>query len=105
MEHAARTAAVVTRSDNLRENPWMARLTQQLSLSVIDSETDRINAESEEFLEYLVFWKDKPPAGVLVDPEAEARRLQENATLGRGATEGQTPTIQRKEEALFENIF
>ncbi len=72
---------------------------------VIDSETDRINDENEDLLEYLVFWKAKPPAGVLVDPEAEARRLQENATLGRGATEGQTPTIQRKEEALFENIF
>ena len=73
--------------------------------TVIDAETERINAEDEDLLEFLVFWKPKPPPGVLVDPEAEARRLQENATLGRGATEGQTPTIQRKEEALFENLF
>ena len=73
--------------------------------TVIDAETNRINAENEDLLDYLVFWKDKPPDGVLVDPDAEAHRLQENATLGRGATEGQTPTIQRKKEAFFENIF
>ena len=40
--------------------------------------------------------------GAVLDAEGEAKRLQENATLGRGVDEGETPTIERKEKALFE---
>ena len=37
-----------------------------------------------------------------MDAEGESKRLQENATLGKGVDEGETPTIERKEKALFE---
>ena len=40
--------------------------------------------------------------GVVIDPEGESKRLQENATLGKSVTEGETPIIERKEKALFE---
>ena len=72
---------------------------------LVDSESNRINAENEDFLRRLIFWQKKDPAGVVVDPNAEAKRLQENATLGRAVTAGETPTIERKNKALFEDIF
>jgi len=71
----------------------------------VDRETNRINAESEDFLRSLIFWRKEDPPGLVVDPEGEARRLQENATLGRDVTVGDTPTIERKEKAILEDIF
>ena len=41
----------------------------------------------------------------MIDAEAEAKRLRENSALGRPATEGKTPTIERKKKALLEGIF
>lgn len=40
----------------------------------------------------------------VLDAPAEARRLRENQALGRAATEGDTPLIERKNDQLF-NIF
>jgi len=37
----------------------------------------------------------------LVDAPAESRRLRENQALGREATEGDTPLIERKTDSLF----
>lgn len=71
----------------------------------VDRESDRINAESEDFLRSLIFWRKEDPPGVVVDPDGEAKRLQENATLGRSVTAGETPTIERREKAIFEDIF
>ena len=53
----------------------------------------------------MIFWRKDDPPGLVVDPEGEARRLQENATLGRDVTVGDTPTIERKEKAILEDIF
>lgn len=72
---------------------------------VVDRETLRLNAESEGFIDTLVFWRDKEVPGVVVDAQSEARRLRENAALGKEATSGQTPTIERRGKALFEGIF
>jgi hypothetical protein len=69
---------------------------------VVDAETNRINAESEDFLKQLIWWRKPDEVGVVVDAEGEAKRLQENAALGKNVTEGQTPIIERKERALFE---
>lgn len=69
---------------------------------IVNAETDQINADNEDFLKNLIIWRKDEPVGVVVDPEAESKRLQENATLGKGVTEGQTPVIERKEKALFE---
>ena len=72
---------------------------------VVDLETGRLNEEEQTFLDYLIFWQDTPPPGVVVNPEAEAKRLNENAALGKNATAGETPTITRRKKALFEGIF
>ncbi len=41
----------------------------------------------------------------VVDATAEARRLRENEALGKPPTEGETPTIERKERGLLKGIF
>jgi hypothetical protein len=69
---------------------------------VVDAETNRINAESEDFLKRLIWWSTPDETGVVVDAEGEAKRLQENAALGRSVSEGETPVIERKERALLE---
>jgi hypothetical protein len=45
------------------------------------------------------------PAGTIVDPVAETRRLQENAALGQPPTTGPTPQIERRRKAPLEGIF
>jgi len=42
----------------------------------------------------LVFWRDKPQAGVVVDPAAEASRLKSNAAKGQAPTVGGTPVTE-----------
>lgn len=72
---------------------------------LIDRETSEINAADESFITKLIFWYEPAPPGVVVDPDAEARRLRENAALGRAATAGETPIIVRKSKGIFEDIF
>lgn len=72
---------------------------------LVDRETKQINAESDRFVDLLVFWNDQVPAGTIVDPQAELRRLQENAALGRPSTTGPTPQIERRRKAPLEGIF
>ena len=71
----------------------------------IDLETQQINLESEDFIEALVFWRDKEIPGRVVDATAEAKRLRENAALGKAVTAGETPTIERKRKGLLEGLF
>lgn len=73
--------------------------------TVVERETLRLNAESEGFIDTLVFWRAKEAPGVVVDAQSEADRLRENAALGKEATSGPTPTIERRSKALFEGIF
>lgn len=72
---------------------------------VVEQETREINEESEGFINNLVFWRKSEPTGNIVDANAESKRLQENAALGRDVTSGETPTIERKKKALLEGIF
>ena len=63
-------------------------------------------AEAETgFVDNLMFWRSSQQPGVLVDPDAEARRLRENAALGRPPTTGETPTIRRRGDGLREGIL
>lgn len=67
----------------------------------VDRESDLIAENNKSFVDSIMFWKEKPPPGTVVDPGKEARRIQENAALGRKADEGKTPIIERKEKGLF----
>jgi len=73
---------------------------------IVEEETAALAREQDSFVDDLVFWKDKPQAGDIVDPGEEQRRLQENSALGRAPTEGDTPLIRREsEEPLLEWPF
>jgi hypothetical protein len=52
------------------------------------------------FVNELMFWKGGQ-AGSVVDADAEKRRLEENAALGRPPTVGATPTVKVSKPGLF----
>ncbi len=72
---------------------------------LVEAETRDLNSESSSFIDALVFWRSDPPPGSVVDPAAEQARIRENQALGRPVTEGDTPTIERREKGLLEGIF
>lgn len=72
---------------------------------VVERESQTLREEDGYLYDVLVFWRDEPPPGQIIDAEAEAKRLQENAALGKPVTAGETPTIERKKKALLEGIF
>ena len=62
----------------------------------IDKETAEIADKNRRLLDDLIFWEDRKTHASVVDAEAESKRLRENEALGKPATEGETPTIQRR---------
>ncbi len=72
---------------------------------LVDAETKQEIESDETFVDQLIFWREPLPPGVVIDPEQEQQRLQENAALGKPVTEGETPVIIRKKRALLEGIF
>ena len=71
----------------------------------IDKETVALAKAQDSFVNRLIFWQEKPPPGKVVDPDAEARRIQENAALGAPVTRGKSPVIERKEKGWLEGLF
>jgi hypothetical protein len=66
--------------------------------AMVNRETSKLVAADNTFINRLMFWRPKEEPGVVVDADKEAKRLRENAALGRAATTGETPTISRKNE-------
>jgi hypothetical protein len=76
--------------------------------ATVNRETSKLAEVNDTFINRLMFWRPKEQPGVVVDADKEAKRLRENAALGRPATTGETPTISRKGEGgLFggEGLF
>jgi len=71
----------------------------------VDEESTALVEESKSFTDDILFWRETPPPGEVVDPEKEAKRLEANSSLGKPATEGDTPTIVRKQKGFLEGIF
>lgn len=71
----------------------------------VDEESLRLEQPDRGLVDRLMFWRDAPPAGTVVDPQREAQRLRENAALGRDADQGETAIIQRRRQGLFQSIF
>lgn len=90
-----------------------ARFRKQLGLDqaepgireTVDVETADYVYETQYPIDRLLFWKDDPAPGVLLDATKEQQRLQENAALGRKPNEGELPTITRRREGLLQRIF
>jgi hypothetical protein len=90
-----------------------AKFRQQLGLdqaesdirTVVDQETADYVYETRYPIDRLLFWKDDPAPGILLNATKEQQRLQENAALGRKPNEGDVPTIERKRGGLLQGIF
>jgi hypothetical protein len=67
----------------------------------VDDESLRLNAPDRNLAERLMFWRSPGEPGTPVDPTRESQRLRENAALGREATDGETPVIQRPRSGTF----
>lgn len=90
--------ALLERTGALEADPSIRR--------VVEEESAALAQEQESFVDTLVFWRETPEPGDVVDAAGEQRRLQENAALGREVTEGQTPLIRRdSEKPTFEWPF
>jgi hypothetical protein len=71
----------------------------------VNRESAQLAQADRSLTDRLIFWRETPPPGTVVDPGAEQQRLRENAALGKPATEGETPVIQRKRKGILEGIF
>lgn len=72
---------------------------------IVNRETADFVYEEEYPIDRLLFWKDKPERGVLLDADKESKRLRENAALGQPVDTGQSPTIERKRGGFLQNLF
>jgi len=72
---------------------------------------NEVNAEAikdrphEGLVDRLMFWRNPPPPGIVVDPQKEAQRLRENAALGQSPENGDTPIVQPREKGWLEGLF
>ncbi len=67
----------------------------------IDADSAMVQT-NRSFTDRLLFWRAPAPKGTVVDPQAEARRLRENAALGQPTDTGDTPIIQPKAKSLLD---
>jgi hypothetical protein len=72
---------------------------------IVNRESAQLAEADRSFADKLIFWQEPTPPGVVVDAEAEAKRLRENAAVGRDASEGDTPVVVRRKRGWLEGIF
>jgi hypothetical protein len=71
----------------------------------VNAEATRQLDADRGYIDMLMFWRKPEQPGSVIDARAEQQRLRENVALGKPATQGETPIIQRKKKALLEGIF
>ena len=79
-------SAFLKRADALNPDPEIRY--------IVERESGRIK-EDNSLVDALVFWRRKTPPKSLVNPKLEAERLRDNAALGKPATAGKTPIIEK----------
>jgi hypothetical protein len=72
--------------------------------TTLDKEVSVFAGEEKSFTDKLVFWRTEDPAGTLIDPAAEAKRLSQNAATGKKPNVGPIPVIS-KGNTSFLGIF
>jgi hypothetical protein len=70
----------------------------------VNRESKIIADSNRSLIDSLIFWQDKPPPGVLIDPAKEQQRLREAQATGTQPA-GNTPTIERRKRGVLEGIF
>jgi len=73
--------------------------------STVNTDSRVLADQDSTFIDSLnLFWQDKPPPGVILDPAKEQQRLREAQVSGQQPT-GATPTIERRKRGLLEGDF
>ncbi len=72
--------------------------------SQVNRDTRTLAEKDNTWIDSLIFWQDKGPQGVVLDPEKEQQRLREAQATGKPSS-GATPTIERRKPGLPEGIF
>jgi hypothetical protein len=72
--------------------------------NTLDKEVSVVASENKDFTNRLLFWRQEDAAGTPIDPNAEMRRLNQNAASGKKASEGPIPVIS-KGSSSFLKIF
>ena len=70
----------------------------------VNRDTRTIAEKDNTWIDSLIFWREKPTPGVIIDPEKEQQRLREAQATGQPSS-GATPTIERRKRGLLEGIF
>ena len=73
--------------------------------STVNREADQEFEDSGGFVDDLLFWQTPDAPGLVVDAEAEMRRLANNAALGLPLNEGEVPVEEQREKAPLEGLF
>ncbi len=71
----------------------------------VRSDAQKQQAQSQSFVDKLLFWRKPEPPGIVVDPKREAQRLRENAALGQSPEAGDTPIIQPSKKGWLDGLF
>jgi predicted small secreted protein len=72
---------------------------------LVNKETASFVYEEQYPIDKVLFWRDKPEPGVLLDATKESKRLRENSALGQPVDTGETPTIERKRGGFLSGLF
>lgn len=67
----------------------------------VDQESRQLALEQESLVNKLLFWREPPPPGTVLDAAAESRRLRENEALGKPVNSGAAPVIVRKKSGII----
>src|SRR5688572_22893254 len=71
--------------------------------SQVNRDTRTLADQDKTWIDSLIFWQDRPPPGVILDPEREQQRLREAQATGT-PSKGATPTLERRKRGLLEGI-
>ena len=72
--------------------------------ATVNRDTRVLDDSNKSFIDSLIFWQDKGPTGVIVDPAKEQQRLRDAQATGQPST-APTPKIVRRQRGLLEGIF
>lgn len=90
-------AALLARSGTGNAQPGIRQM--------VNREADQEIEDSGGFAAGLLFWQTPDQPGQVVDPQAEMRRLANNAALGLPLNEGEVPIMEQRDKAPLEGLL
>jgi hypothetical protein len=70
----------------------------------VDQEA-QLGTDNDSFVDKVLYWRKSDSQQAVVDANAEAARLKQNAALGQSPVTGDTPVIRDKKTGWFQSLF